>query len=199
MDFVTRTMTAPATGGSVDPTTASPPRRRVTIPRLLLAISLLAIIVMWIYAIFLAPSASPELIADRAWAARAEVTCKAQRTRIYALPNARSFKDVTPRSEALRQRADVADQATGYVREMLQRLHADPPADAASVTLLGQWFHEWDVYVTDRDTHVAQFRAGQDPPFAQTANETGAPGPIRMDQFARTNKMADCQVPLDLG
>lgn len=171
----------------------------MTIPRILLAMALLAIMAMWVYGLFFAPSASPEMIADRAWVTRAETTCKAQRSLIYALPNARSFKDVAPRSDALRQRADVAEKATGYLRDMLQTLHADAPADAASATLLAKWFGEWDVYITDRDTHVAQFRAGSDPPFAQTANETGAPGPIRMDQFARTNKMADCQVPLDLG
>lgn len=199
MDFVTRTAIAPATGDSIDPAPTSPPRRRVTVLRLLLAISLVAIVAMWVYGLFFAPSVSPEMISDRAWVTRAEATCKTQRALVYGLANARSFKDLTPRSEALRQRADVADRATGYLRDMLQSLRADPPADAASVALLAKWFGEWDIYMSDRDTHVAQFRAGNDPPFAQTANETGAPVPIRMDQFARTNKMSDCQVPLDLG
>jgi hypothetical protein len=179
--------------------TSARPRRRVTVGRVLLAISLLGIVAMWVYAIFFAPSVSPEMIPDRAWVARSETTCKAHRTLIYALPHARTFKDVTPKSEALRQRADVADQATNALREQLKALKADVPADAVSATLVNRWLAEWDVYISDRDAHVAQFRGGIDPPFAQTANETGAPGPIRMDQFARTNKMVSCQVPLDLG
>jgi hypothetical protein len=178
---------------------AAKPRGRAKVAKVALIVSLILVAAMWVYGFMFAPSKSPELIDDRAWVAAAESACAAQKAKINALPNARSFKDITPRSEALRQRADVADQATRYVRELLTQLHATTPAGEHSVSLVTRWLKDWDIYVADRDAHVAQYRAGLDPPFAQTANELGAPGPIRMDQFSRTNLMVSCQVPLDLG
>jgi hypothetical protein len=197
--FVPPTLsTATEPNPSIEPVPAKR-RGRAKAAKVALIVSLVLIAAMWVYGFMFAPSKSPELIEDRAWVAAAESACAAQKAKINALPNARSFKDVTPRAEALRQRADVADQATGYIRDLLTQLHATTPVGEHAVSLVTRWLKDWDIYVADRDGHVAQFRAGLDPPFAQTPNELHAPGPIRMDQFSRTNLMSSCQVPLDLG
>ena len=175
------------------------PKRKLTVWTVLIGIALLAIAMMWIYAFFFANVKSSDIMPDKAWVARADAACAAIKPKIAALPAAITFKNVTPRSEALRQRADVADQVTGYVRELVSTLKADKPADAASLNLATLWLGEYDVYIKDRDAHVAQFRAGNDPPFAETPNDKGAPGPVRMDTFVRLNRMPSCQVPLDLG
>lgn len=175
------------------------PKRKLTVWTVLIGIALLAIAVMWIYAFFFANVKSSDIMPDKAWVARAEATCAAVKPKIAAQPAANTFKNVTPRSEALRQRADVGDQVTGFVRDLVTTLKADKPADAASLNLATLWLAEYDVYIQDRDAHVAQFRAGNDPPFAETPNDKGAPGPVRMDTFVRLNRMPSCQVPLDLG
>ena len=177
----------------------APPKRKVTIWTVLIGIALVAIAAMWIYAFFFANIKSSDRIPDRGWAVRAEATCAAVKPKIASVPSANDFRNVTPRSKALRERADVADQVTGFLRDLVKTLRADPPADAASANLANLWLGEYDVYIKDRDTHVGQFREGNDPPFAQTPNEKNAPGPIRMDTFVRLNDMPSCQVPLDLG
>jgi hypothetical protein len=179
--------------------TADRPKRKITVWTVLIGIALLAIAVMWIYAFFFADVKSTDIMPDQAWVARAEATCATVKPKVASVPAANSFKNVTPRSEALRQRADVADQVTGFVRELVVTLKADKPADAASQNLANLWLGEYDVYIKDRDSHVAQFREGNDPPFAETPNDKGAPGSIRMDTFVRLNRMPSCQVPLDLG
>jgi hypothetical protein len=179
--------------------TAAPPKRKITVWTVLIGIGLIAIAAMWIYAFLFADVKSTDIMPDKAWAARTEATCAAVKPQIASVPAANSFKNVNPRSEALRQRADVADQVTGFLRELVATLKADKPADAASQNLANLWLEEYEVYIRDRDAHVAKFRAGNDPPFSETPNEKGAPGPIRMDTFVRLNRMPSCQVPLDLG
>jgi hypothetical protein len=179
--------------------TADRPKRKITVWTVLIGIALIAIAAMWIYAFFFADVKSTDIMPDKAWVARTEATCAAVKPKIASVPAANSFKNVTPRSEALRQRADVADQVTGFLRELVATLKADKPADAASQNLANLWLGEYEVYIRDRDAHVAQFRAGNDPPFSETPNDKGAPGPIRMDTFVRLNRMPSCQVPLDLG
>ena len=175
------------------------PKRKITVWTVVIGVALVAIAAMWIYAFFFANVKSSDIMPDKAWVARAEAACAAVKPKIAAQPAAITFKNITPRSEALRQRADVADKVTGYVRELVTTLKADKPGDAASLNLATLWLAEYDVYIKDRDAHVAQFRAGNDPPFAETPNDKGAPGSVRMDTFVRLNRMPSCQVPLDLG
>lgn len=175
------------------------PKRRITIWKILLGITLLGIAVMWIYALFFAHYISTDVIKDKAWSAGAESTCAVTKAKVNALPSANAFRNVTPRSDAIQQRADVADQVTTELRTMISNLKANPSKDPATVKLANFWLSEYDVYLSDRDAHVAQFRKGQDPPFAETPNNRGAPGSVRMDTFVRLNLMPSCQVPLDLG
>lgn len=178
---------------------AERPKRRITIWTVLIGLMLLGLLAMWIYAFVFANVKSPDLMPDKAWAARTEAACAAMKPQVAQLPAANSFKDITPRGEALRQRADVADAITALLRSQVAGIKNDDPADERSARLKGLWLTDYDAYLADRDAHVAQFRAGNDPPFAQTITEKGTPGPVRMDTFVRLNKMPSCQVPLDLG
>jgi hypothetical protein len=154
---------------------------------------------MWIWILVFARARNPDVFPDRAWAARAEIACKASRERLNKLPNAKDFKNVTPKAEALRQRADVADKVTAEVRARIAALRADAPADDKTVKGLALWFADWDVYFADRDTQVARWRSGVDKAFEETKNAQGQPNSIRVDPFAVTNKMPSCTTPNDLG
>ena len=154
---------------------------------------------MWVYALFYAPTGSPEKVDDAGWARHAEALCAKGRVAIDALPAARTFKDVKPVSEALRQRADVAEEATNVLADRVASLRALPLADPGSVKLVGTWLDDYDNYVGDRRAQVASWRKGQNPMFAETATDNGAPGSLRMDEFARVNAMPSCKVPQDIG
>ena len=154
---------------------------------------------MWVYALFYAPTGSPEKVRDAGWARRAEALCVKGKVAIDALPAARTFKDVKPVSEALRQRADVAERATNVLVDRVAALRALPLTNAAAVKLAGPWLVDYDNYIGDRRAQVASWRKGQNPMFAETATDNGAPGSLRMDEFARVNAMPSCKVPQDIG
>lgn len=169
--------------------------------RVVLALVVLAIALFWLYAFFW-PREARDRIDDRAWAERAEAICAEYREQIDALPEAFRFEDIEPREEALRQRADVGQQATDLLRQMVADLRTAPtPADADSAEVVGEWLADWDRYLAARDAHVAEWRSGVDRRFAEPPAEEGeqAPVSLRMDAFAGTNDMASCKVPQDLG
>jgi hypothetical protein len=175
------------------------PRRRVGL-RIVLAAVVLGIAAMWVYVLFIGKAQSPNKLADETWAERAEPICAATAHRVNALPPARDFRDITPKSEALRQRAVVGQQATDLLRAQLDQLRAlAPPTGQYDERLLAAWFADWESYLGDRQVHIADWQAGQDRPFAEGVAEGGGPITDRMDSLAQVNGMPSCEVPLDFG
>jgi len=163
-----------------------------------LAVLVVGISAMYTYAFFFASGKSPDKVPDRAWATAAEARCAGDRARIYALPPARTFRDVQPRTEAIRQRALVLDQANAMIGEELAAIRALPIADDTTRKLATQWLADYDVYLKDREDHALVLKQGKDAAFTETTYK-GSPMSNRMDAFARVNLMKSCQVPLDLG
>lgn len=162
-----------------------------------LGVLVVAITAMYIFAFFFASGKSPDKVPDRAWAVAAEARCASDRARIYALPPARTFRDIQPLTEALRQRAVVLDRANAMIGEELAALKALPIADDTTRKLATQWLADYDVYLTDREAHSLVLKAGKDDAFTETTYK-GSPMSNRMDAFARVNLMKSCQVPLDV-
>jgi hypothetical protein len=174
-------------------------RRRVGV-RVALAVVVVALAAMWVYVLFIGKAQSPNKLADEAWAQRAEPICHATADRLAALPPARAFLDITPKVEALRQRAVVGQEATDLLREQIDQLRALPaPTGQYDERLLAAWFADWESYLGDRQAHIADWQAGQDEPFAEGAAEGGGPISDRMDSLAQVNGMPSCEVPLDFG
>jgi len=164
-----------------------------------LAVAIAGIVAMWVYIFGFASKDSPDRVHDRAWTGHAQVICARAQDQIAVLPRARTFLKVQPLAEALKRRADVGDQVTTLLRSMVGELRDQRPPDASSAPTITAWLHDYDTYLADRDHHMAQFRQGIDTQFAETKGVGGEPGSLRMDQFARVNAMAACQVPQDLG
>ena len=174
-------------------------RRRRRAARAAVIGVVIAIAAMWVYAFFFAPRTSPDRMPDRAWDVSAEALCAPSKAAIDVLPSARSFKDVQPRLDALRQRADVGEQATNLLVERVNALRALPTTDARTISLSQRWLHDYDVYIGDRRRQIESWRAGENKPFAESANERKQPASDRMDAFARLNRMPSCAVPQDIG
>jgi hypothetical protein len=153
---------------------------------------------VWILAFFVGDKGPRDRFADRAWAQQAEGICAAAQARIAALPPARSFADVKPRSLALQQRADVGEQATDVLAAMVADLHQLRSADTRTTDLTALWLKDYDTYVQYRRMHIAKWRAGEDPRFVEPAVD-GEPLSRGMDGFAEANGMPSCQVPGDFG
>lgn len=176
-----------------------PPRRRPVV-RVVLVLVVLALVAMWIYVLFIGKEASPNRLEDQGWAERAEPVCAAAAAKLNALPSARSFAKIEPRQEALRQRADVGQQATDLLSTQVAALRGLPaPTGRNDGALLVAWFADWDTYLGDRADHIADWRAGLDRPFAEDEADTGGPISDRMDALATENGMPSCVVPGDFG
>jgi hypothetical protein len=183
------------------PSASAHPWRRRSVTTLILVVCA-ALAAMWVYALVFAPDTPRNWLPDRAWAARAQATCTQAQDEIAALPRAETFKDVQPRSEALRRRADVGDQANAIVRAMIATLRADRPADATTQKAVDQWLADYDAYLGARVAHVQEWRNGVDGQFAEPKNPESPNNPqpisIGMDDFAGNNRMAACRVPGDM-
>jgi hypothetical protein len=153
--------------------------------------------VMWVYAFFLADTSPADRLHDRAWAKQAESTCQPYAAAIAALPPARQFADIEPKSAALLQRALVVDQATGLLTRMVVDLRRSAPDDAEGRELVAAWLADYDSYLASRRAHTAKWRAGEDPRFAVPEID-GAPVDGRMNDFTASNGMPSCAAPGDL-
>jgi hypothetical protein len=191
-------VTGPVTEPDLVPDQSDRPSRRWV--RVLLVAIVAALGAMWVYVLFIGDPQSPNVLDDETWPARAEQVCASVAAELAALPPARSFAGFEPVGEALRQRADVAEQATVLLDGQLAALRALPaPTGEHDDELLAAWFADWDTYRQDRRDHIADWRAGEDRPFAETEADTGGPIANRMDALAKENRMPSCVVPGDLG
>jgi hypothetical protein len=191
-------VTGPTTEPEVLPASSDRPSGRWI--RVLLVAIVAALGAMWVYVLFIADPQTPNVLDDETWPPRAEEVCSSAAADLAALPPARSFAGIEPIEEAMRQRADVAEQATVLLDRQLAALRALPaPTGEHDDELLSAWFADWDTYLQDRRDHIADWRAGHDRPFAETEADTGGPTSNRMDALAKENGMPSCAVPGDLG
>ena len=119
------------------------------------------LVVMWVYAFFFADTSSPDRLHDRAWAVQAQATCQPYADQIAALPPARQFADIQPKSVALLQRAPVVDHVTELLAEMVAQLRHSAPADANGRKLVASWLGDYDSYLNSR-AQTTKWRVGED-------------------------------------
>ena len=172
---------------------------RPRISTLLAAIFCLGLLAMWVYAFVFAPRDNPDKIGDRAWVAGAEIICAKSKAQLNQLPTAQSFLKIEPRTEALRQRADVGDRANEILRAMMAEVGATRPTDERGIRAVRLWLDDWTNLLANRQRQVGKWRAGVDDPFEESVSEKRVPIGTRMGQFARGNRMPSCQPPGDMG
>jgi hypothetical protein len=163
---------------------------RWTKGRVAVAVWLVIMLGFWIYAFFLAPKGSPDILDDPAYAATAETRCAAARAFIATLPGARTAASAT-------ERAGVIDQADTELRTMLRDLRANVAGSTHDTKLLGLWLNDWDQFVTDRDEFAAELRVDPNASFGVTARG-GSQISTAIDAFANRNKMTSCAIPDDV-
>jgi len=177
----------------------APARWRPRPVTIVLAVVVVGLVIMWIYALAFAPKQYRLAVHDDAWVDHADAICARYTDRIDELPAASDFAEVEPRAEALRQRALVLDDANALVAEQIEELRSLPgPDNQRGRDLVSKWLVDWDLYLADRQQQSADWQAGIDDPFAVTADDSGAPITETMDNFAENNRMPACVVPGDV-
>ncbi len=162
------------------------PWRRSPVRRVLLWGSIVLLIVFWIWALLFAPKEAINKIDDTAWAARAEAICVDYDLQIRALE--------AEASADLAVRADLVDESTDLLSDMLDQIVAVPPADDKGQAIVPDWEDEYRILLDDRYRYADQLRSGQNVPFTETA-VNGVPITERIEKFTLDNEMPTCAPP----
>ncbi len=154
-----------------------------------------AIAAFWVWALFFPPKESVARIDDREWASRADSICTMANQARNALADERRIEDVGP--GALAERADLIDQATTIIDEMLDAISSPMPTGTEDSALVETWLGYYRQLMKDRRAYTVVLRNGDNPPFPE-ATIDGAPISEYINDFTVANEMKACSAPADL-
>lgn len=144
------------------------------------------LIAFWVWALLFAPKEAVNRIGDTAWAERAEAIC------VDYDPQIRAFE--ARASADLDVRADLVEESTDLLSQMLDDIVAVVPDDDKGRAIVPDWESEYRILLDDRYRYAEQLRAGQNIAFTETAVE-GIPITERVEKFTLDNRMPTCAPP----
>jgi len=154
--------------------------------RYLVVFALFALAAFWIWALFFASKVSINKVEDRAWAENAEATCAAVRVKLAVLDE--------QVSSDLNVRADLVEESTDLLSDMLDDIVVVLPTDAKGRAIVPAWEDDYRTLLNDRYEYAAMLRSGHDGPFTETAVDN-VPVTERIETFAGDNEMPSCAPP----
>lgn len=164
-----------------------------TLKRFGLGVVIALMAAMWFYAFFLSPRESINRVADRMWSSRAEEICLTARMQLAELADTRRIQG----AEDLLIRADLVEQATAILSEMVDDVFEQLPSDEKGLAISDLWRADYRTYLNDRRAYIDLLRQGRNEPFAETRVD-GIPLSEKLGTFARANDMDSCAPPSDL-
>lgn len=166
---------------------------RWTISRVLVVVVILTMVGFWAWIFAGGPSRdNPDLLDDRAFVERTHARCQQLRADLRELPNAELLDTPT-------ERADVLDDATAMVADMVANIATDAPAEGADATSVRGWITDWRIYVDNRSTYAERLRSDPDARLLLDESELGDSVDRTIEVFADVNDMPDCATPGDVG
>ena len=161
--------------------------------RILAVVTVLAMVVFWIWAFSGAPDRhNPDYLSDRAWVDHAKVVCNATDAQIAKLPGA----ETAPNAKV---RAGVINQADADLYAMIAKLKANPPDDAEDAKLVSEWLSDYGRYVDARQNYASRLRVDSHAELL-LPEKFGNPLDDVITTFALDgNDMGACETPGDVG
>jgi len=183
----------------VDPATAERPKGRLWV-KLVLAIGCLAVGAMWVFAIFLADEKGVYRIEDASWRPQALKVCAAADAAIVALADTEQGFITDPTPAQMAQRADLADQATAILDQMITDLVAIPVDNDDDRTRLDTFEENYRLVIVDRRRYTAALREGRNVDYTETVVGGGPVTNVITDFTAgvKGNEVPLCSPPGDL-
>ncbi len=168
-------------------------RPRWTRGRVLASVTVVTLLVMWGYVLYLAfgpgRQPPPDRLDDPSFATSAQAVCDAAQADVAELPRA---VDATSAAE----RASVVASANERLTAMVDDLEALVPSgeDGEIVTL---WLADWRTYLEDRTGYAEALRSDPEARLFVTARDQDQVTEY-INAFAADNKMLACATPLDV-
>lgn len=163
--------------------------------RIVLALVISGISLMWVYGLFFASKEVVNRVVDEQWRQRSEEICLAARHQREALVDLRLVGESGP--DALFERAEIVDKATDILEEMVTAIAALPIADAKGSAIVPLWLADYRTYIADRRGYTALLRQGVNKPFAESQVDQ-LPLSEKLATFAADNYLTSCKPPIDL-
>ena len=163
--------------------------------RILLLVVSLGIAAFWVWALFFPPKGAVARLDDVAWTERAEEICREANLARNELTDTRRIEDVG--EGALAERADLIDQATDIVADMIDRIMSVAPTGPEDLALAERWAGYYRTLLEDRRDYTDVLRSGDNPPFPETTID-GSPISEFINDFTVANRMKACSSPADL-
>jgi hypothetical protein len=184
------------------PPPAAPPERP---PRtgwqklafVLISIAVLGIAAMWVYALVFASRDGLYRVDDDAWRENAQEICEAAQQKRIELADTSEGVITDPTPEQMRRRADLVDQATGILEDMLDEVVAYPLTEPRDIALQDTWEGHYRTLIEDRREYTAQLRAGVNEQFTETV-VGGGPVTNVVTDFTSGNDIKACGPPADM-
>ena len=188
---------------NVHPGNAGPPPgslpRRITPLKVLLAMVVLGIVVMWVYAFGFAPRKGAYRVDDAEWRARAEQVCARYEAQRLELVDTSAGYIAEPTEAQMIERADLVDAATALLQASLDEVTAVQPASDRDRTLVAEYRAYVETMLADRRRYTEQLRAFDLQPYTETAVDGGSPVTNVITDFTIVNEMRSCTPPGELG
>ncbi len=138
---------------------------------------------------------------DTSWSATAGPICQAAQDERAQLVDKTEGYIENPTPEQMLQRADIVDQATDIVEQMLDDIVAIPVATDRDRELLGIFEENYRIILADRRRYTASLRNGDLVPYTETVVAGGPVTNVVADFTAgvKGNQVPACTPPGELG
>ncbi len=166
---------------------------------LILVCSVLA--AMWVYYFVFASDAGVYQMQDTSWRETASPICVAAQAERAELVDTDGGYIINPTPEQMRQRADIVDQATDIIEQMLNDILAIPVDNDDDRTRLATFEENYRLVIGDRRRYSARLRDLQLQPYNETIVGGGPVSNVVLDFTAgvKGNDVPECSPPGELG
>jgi hypothetical protein len=175
----------------------SQPARRSSPWRYVVAIALVLLTTMWVYALFFASKKATYRVDDDAWRASAEQICRAAELERRDLVDTTAGYIAEPTPEQAVERADLVDQATDIIEAALDDVVALPLTADRDRSLVADYEGYYRTVIADRRVYTARLREFDVRPYGETKVDGGPVSNVIID-FTTVNEMKSCAPPSDL-
>ncbi len=155
---------------------------------------------MWVYYFFFASDVGVYQLQDKNWRLQASGICKDAEAMRAELVDLEGGYITNPTPEQMRQRADIVDQATDIVEQMLNQIVAIPVNNDDDRLRLDTFDKNYRIIIADRRRYTARLRELKLQPYDETIVGGGPVSNVVFDFTAgvKSNDVPECSPPDDL-
>jgi len=176
------------------------PRTRTPV-KLVIVLCCAIVASMWVYYFVFATNEGVYQVQDKSWRVAAQQVCVAASLEREALADTSGGYLANPTNEQMLQRADIVDNATDILDQMVTDLAAIPVDNDKDATRVAFFVENYRIVLSDRRRYTAGLRSFELEPYNETAVGGGPVSNVVLDFTAgvKGNAVPECSPPGELG